>query len=135
VLRNLCAAAVLSTALAWPQARAADTVIVRGQAFVNKGLVGVGRIAADLRDTFGETFGSGSGVAVDPKTWMRTADGYRGEFFLLPDRGYISRVRPTSRGVYASIALKPIENPATLPVLIASAVSSQRLPIRSRASR
>ena len=33
--------------------------------FVNKGLVGVGRLPADMKDKFGETLGSGSGMAVD----------------------------------------------------------------------
>ncbi len=57
------------------------TVTVGGLTFVNKGLVGVGRLPADLRDRFGETFGSGSGLAVDPRSWMRTPDGYQGTFY------------------------------------------------------
>ena len=36
------------------------------RAFVNKGLVATGRMSASLRDKFGETFGSGSAIAVDP---------------------------------------------------------------------
>jgi hypothetical protein len=68
--------------------RAADTVTIGELGFVNKGLVGVGRIPADLRDQYGETVGSGSGLTVDPKSWERTAQGYRGVFYLLPDRGY-----------------------------------------------
>jgi hypothetical protein len=48
--------------------------------FVNKGLVGVGRLPADMKDKFGETFGSGSGVAVDVKSWSRSGDSYRGTF-------------------------------------------------------
>jgi hypothetical protein len=55
---------------------------------VSHGLVGVGRIPADLRDKFGETLGSGSALAFDPNSWKRTADGYEGVFYLLPDRGY-----------------------------------------------
>ncbi len=55
---------------------------------VTKGLVAAGRLPADLRDKFGETFGSGSGLAADPKDWTRSADGYRGTLYLLPDRGY-----------------------------------------------
>ena len=54
----------------------------------NKGLVGIGRIPASQRDSFGETFGSGSGMAMDPNSWTRTADGYKGSLWLLPDRGY-----------------------------------------------
>jgi hypothetical protein len=41
-----------------------------------------------MRDKFGETFGSGSGVAVDVKSWTKAADGYSGVFYVLPDRGY-----------------------------------------------
>jgi len=82
--------AILLAVTLLPAARsfAADTVSVGSLAFVDKGLVGVGRLAADLRDKFGETFGSGSGLAADPKAWSRTADGYRGTLYMLPDRGY-----------------------------------------------
>ncbi|WP_256751132.1 esterase-like activity of phytase family protein [Mesorhizobium sp. Mes31] len=55
---------------------------------VNKGLVGVGRIPADQRDKFGETFGSGSGMAIDASGWTHDAAGYKGSLWLLPDRGY-----------------------------------------------
>lgn len=55
---------------------------------VNKGLVAAGRLPAGLRDKFGETFGSGSGLAADAKDWTRSADGYRGTLYMLPDRGY-----------------------------------------------
>lgn len=53
---------------------------------VNKGLVAIGRLPADLRDSFGETFGSGSGMTV--LDWKKTDKGYEGSFLLLPDRGY-----------------------------------------------
>ncbi|MBN9257252.1 MULTISPECIES: esterase-like activity of phytase family protein [unclassified Mesorhizobium] len=59
-----------------------------GVGFINKGLVGVGRIPASQRDKFGETFGSGSGMAIDTAGWTRGADGYKGSLWLLPDRGY-----------------------------------------------
>ena len=49
--------------------RGAETVTIGDLVFVNKALVGVGRLPSDLRDRFGETFGSGSGIAVDPKSW------------------------------------------------------------------
>src|SRR6516164_7716509 len=55
-----------------PTTRGAETVIVGDLTFVNKALVGVGRLPSDLRDKFGETFGSGSAIAVDPKSWART---------------------------------------------------------------
>jgi hypothetical protein len=44
------------TVLDVQDAAAAETVTVGGLTYVNKGLVGVGRLAADLRDKFGETF-------------------------------------------------------------------------------
>ncbi|MER9656761.1 esterase-like activity of phytase family protein [Mesorhizobium sp. M0152] len=59
-----------------------------GASFVNKGLVGVGRIPAGQRDKFGETFGSGSGMAMDPAGWTHDVTGYKGSLWLLPDRGY-----------------------------------------------
>ena len=71
-----------------PTTRGAETVIVGDLTFVNKALVGVGRLPSDLRDKFGETFGSGSAIAVDPKSWARTPAGYQGTFYMLPDRGY-----------------------------------------------
>jgi hypothetical protein len=53
---------------------------------VNKGLVAAGSLPANLRDAFGETFGSGSGMAV--VDWKKTDAGYTGTILLLPDRGY-----------------------------------------------
>jgi hypothetical protein len=75
---------VMPPALVW----AAETVSVGGRDFVNKGLIGVGRMSAALRDQYGETVGSGSGLAADPKSWQRIAQGYHGIFYMLPDRGY-----------------------------------------------
>ncbi len=97
---------------------AGGSVTVGGRVFVNKGLVAVGRIPADMRDKLGETFGSGSGLALDPSTWTRTPDGYRGELFLLPDRGYnVGRTTDyRARIQKLSIAFKPPENPLALPV-------------------
>src|SRR5262245_59593411 len=68
--------------------RGGETVIIGNLTFVNQALVGVGRLPADLRDKFGETFGSGSAIAVDPKSWVRTPAGYQGTFYMLPDRGF-----------------------------------------------
>lgn len=82
-------AAVLAFGIAAASAEAADkAVTVGGQTFVNKGLVGVGRMPSNLKDKFGETFGSGSGMTVDAASWRRVGDGYEGTFYLLPDRGY-----------------------------------------------
>lgn len=65
------------------------TTVLNGQAFVNHGLVGVGRLPHDQKDKFGETFGSFSAFAIEPGTWKRNADGsYAGTLFTQPDRGY-----------------------------------------------
>src|SRR5258707_7572965 len=114
-IRTIALAALLSAAV--PLAQAADTVTVGGQALVNTGLVGVGRLPSDLRDKFGETVGSGSGLAADPKTWTRTSDGYHGVFYLLPDRGYnITGTTDFRARLYKlSIAFKPAADPSTLP--------------------
>jgi len=88
-LRNIGSLALVAAALlAAPATRGADGVTIGGLTFVNKGLVGVGRLPADLRDKLGETFGSASGLAIDPSSWTRTATGYEGTFYALPDRGY-----------------------------------------------
>jgi len=92
-LAKSCSVAIAGCALlaafAPSHAGAADpSLTVGGQTFVNQGLVAVGRLPANLRDQFGETFGSSSGMAVDPSSWHRTATGYEGTIFLLPDRGY-----------------------------------------------
>jgi hypothetical protein len=99
-------------------ALAADIVTVGGLSFVSKGLVGAGRLPADLRDKFGETFGSGSGLAADPKAWSRAADGYRGTLYMLPDRGY--NVSGTfdyrARLNTLTFVFKPADDPGAMPV-------------------
>ena len=83
-----CGVAVL-VGTAAPGARAAEhSVTVDGKVFTVKGLVGIGRIPSNARDKFGETFGSGSAMTPDGRTWRRDGDSYQGSFFLLPDRGY-----------------------------------------------
>jgi hypothetical protein len=69
-------------------ATAADvTTTLGGTTFVNHGLVGVGRISASAFDSFGETFGSVSGLQIT--NWKGSAGGaYTGTFNILPDRGY-----------------------------------------------
>src|SRR5262249_6983143 len=111
------AAFVFALALAAVPALAADTITVGGLTLVNKGLVGVGRIPSDRRDKLGETFGSGSGLAADVTSWRRTANGYSGTFYLLPDRGYnVSGTTNYRTRLYKlSITFKPIVNPAAVP--------------------
>ena len=86
----LLSAALATFVFAAPAAVLADTsVTVQGVTLVNKGRVAIGRIPANQRDKFGETFGSGSGMSIDIKNWTRNADGtYQGSLWLLPDRGY-----------------------------------------------
>src|SRR5262249_20487186 len=86
--RSWFAALLAAAALSAHVALAENAVTLGGFTLVNHGLVGVGRIDADLRDKFGETFGSGSGMAIDPKSWTRDGTSYRGTIWLLPDRGY-----------------------------------------------
>ena len=113
LLMSFAAALAIGTALSQPAGPAAAQSAPTG--FVNKGLVGVGRLPADMKDKFGETFGSGSGMAVDQKSWTKTADGYSGTFYILPDRGY--NVEGTTdyrdRLNKVSVKFKPIEGAAT----------------------
>ena len=62
--------------------------VVNGTVFTVHELVGVGRIAANLRDEHGETFGSISGLVADPASWTRSGATYSGIFYAAPDRGY-----------------------------------------------
>lgn len=108
---------LLGTGESVRHATAASTVTVEGLTLVNKGLVGVGRIPANQRDKFGETFGSSSGMTVDPGSWMRDGNGYHGTIFLLPDRGYnvtgTIDYRPRLNKV--SIVFNPIGDARSLP--------------------
>ena len=72
------------------------TTTLGGYTFVNKGLQGVGRLSAELKDTWTipgtstvvhETLGSVSGMQLT--NWQATGNGsYTGTFNTLPDRGY-----------------------------------------------
>jgi hypothetical protein len=107
-------AAVLIIGMALSQSASPAAAQSAPSGFVNKGLVGVGRLPADMKDKFGETLGSGSGLAADMKSWTKTADGYRGIFYVLPDRGY--NVEGTTdyraRLNKISVTFKPIEGAA-----------------------
>ncbi|BCG93801.1 esterase-like activity of phytase family protein [Mesorhizobium sp. 131-2-1] len=85
-MKNLHRTVSLGVALAL--FTALTPALADGVAYVNKGLVGVGRIPASQKDKFGETFGSGSGMAIDVKGWSREGNAYKGSLWLLPDRGY-----------------------------------------------
>jgi hypothetical protein len=47
----------------------------------------MGRVPAGTRDFNGDSFGAFSGMDIDLSTWRRTATGYSGTLFALPDRG------------------------------------------------
>jgi hypothetical protein len=72
----------------------------------------------DLRDQYGETVGSGSGLAADLKSWQRLAQGYHGIFYMLPDRGYnvtgTTDFRP--RLYKLDIVFNPTVDPNALPL-------------------
>jgi len=55
--------------------------------YVDKGLVAAGRLPAGTVDFLGDTLGSFSSLAIQPGTWRRTARGYQGVLWTLPDRG------------------------------------------------
>lgn len=83
------AAALATSIFIFPAAAVAESsATANGVSYANKGLVAIGRIPASQRDKFGETFGSGSGMAIDVTSWKKDGDAYRGSLWLLPDRGY-----------------------------------------------
>lgn len=66
-----------------------QTIVVGGTTYVNKGLVGVGRVPAAQRDTLGETLGSFSGMAIDLRTWSGGASrAFNATLYTQSDRGY-----------------------------------------------
>lgn len=68
-------------------ATGATSVEMRGQRFVNHGLVGSGRLAAQTVDFLGDMLGSFSSLAIDRASWHRVGDHYEGILWTLPDRG------------------------------------------------
>jgi len=80
--------AALAAALAMPWATAQAQTVLNGTEFSVQGLVGVGRLAANLRDEHGETFGSISGLWANSASWTRNGNTYTGSFLAAPDRGY-----------------------------------------------
>jgi hypothetical protein len=78
----------------------AQSVSFKGQAFVNKGLVGVARIPSNAIDQFGDTLGGfGSGMAMDLESWHKNRDGsFEGTLYMLPDRGWNTQGTVDYRG-------------------------------------
>src|SRR5919197_3823730 len=108
--------------IAWlasaPATRGGETVTIGDLTFVNQALVGVGRLPSDLRDKFGETFGSGSAIALDAKSWMRTPAGYQGTFYMLPDRGHNAEGTRDYRARINKlfITFTPLADPTSVPI-------------------
>ncbi|MBB4196373.1 hypothetical protein CCR94_15065 [Rhodoblastus sphagnicola] len=99
---------------------------LNGTTVVNQGLQGVARLSAtSTYDFAGDTFGAFSSLAIDLSSWRKTATGYTGAMFALPDRGpngvgsvtfsdYAARVN------ILSMAFTPYTSGAALPVSEAS---------------
>lgn len=65
----------------------ARTVTLNGRTFINRGLLGAGRLPADTVDFLGDTLGSFSSLQVAPGSWTRVGDHYEAVLWTLPDRG------------------------------------------------
>lgn len=117
-LLRLVVLAVLPALASAPAALGSETVTIGNLVFVNKALVGVGRLPSGLRDKFGETFGSGSGIAADPKSWTRTPAGYQGTLYMLPDRGFngSETIDYYARINKLSVTFKPLDDPQVVPL-------------------
>lgn len=68
-------------------AAGAQNSALNGRTYINHGLVGAGRLAADTVDFLGDTLGSFSSLQIDPKSWKRVGHHYEGVLWTLPDRG------------------------------------------------
>ncbi|MGC1549722.1 MAG: esterase-like activity of phytase family protein [Rhodanobacter sp.] len=96
-MKALAFCMLLATSSAWAQAsyttpHTVDTlhepsVTLNGQAFINHGLVGTGRLSAQIIDFLGDTLGSFSSLAIAPGSWRRMDDHYEATLWTLPDRG------------------------------------------------
>lgn len=69
------------------QTAGARSISLNGQTYVNQGLAGTGRLAADTPDFLGDTLGSFSSLKVAPGSWKRVGAHYEGILWTLPDRG------------------------------------------------
>ncbi|WP_243040635.1 esterase-like activity of phytase family protein [Dyella sedimenti] len=69
------------------QAAGDESVTFQGQAFIDHGLVGTGRLSAQTVDFMGDTLGSFSSLGIQPGSWRRVGDHYEAVLWTLPDRG------------------------------------------------
>jgi uncharacterized protein YhjY with autotransporter beta-barrel domain len=103
----------------------ATTASLNGQTFTNQGLLGMGRIPAGTRDFNNDSLGAFSGMDIDLSTWRRTATGYTGTLFGLPDRGP-NGVGQVAFSDYAArlnifgMAFTPYTGTANLPAAVTS---------------
>lgn len=90
LLRGSCCFLALGAAFFCnsPARAQVNSLAVNGGTLVYQGMVGAGSLSASLRDKYGETFGSMSGLTFDAKNWRKVGSGYTGTLFALPDRGY-----------------------------------------------
>ncbi len=103
----------------------ATQVTLGGQTFINQGLQGMARIPAGTKDFLGSTFGAFSGLDLDLSAWRKTATGYTGTLFALPDRGP-NGIGTVSFSDYAgrlstfTLAFTPYTGTANLPASVTS---------------
>lgn len=84
----ITAASATSLGILTPNLSDPSSVTFAGATFVNKGLVGAGRLPASAEDFRGDTLGSFSSMAVVAGSWKRKGDSYTFKLLTLPDRGY-----------------------------------------------
>ena len=65
-----------------------NTVSFGGRTFTDFGLVGIGRLAHNSTDYWGETLGSFSAISFDPGSWRKSGNTYTGTLWTMADRGY-----------------------------------------------
>jgi uncharacterized protein YhjY with autotransporter beta-barrel domain len=102
--------------------------------FINHGLVGAGRVDASLKDAFGDTLGSFSGMALDLSTWRKSGTSYSALLYTLPDRGYNDTSYSNYNGRISAFNLNftPYIGSASLP---ASTTSQNQLTLNYNASK
>jgi uncharacterized protein YhjY with autotransporter beta-barrel domain len=98
---------------------------LNGVTFINQGLQGMARLPASTVDFRGDTFGAFSSLDINLSTWRRTANGYTGTMYALPDRGPngVGAVTFSDYAARASIftmAFTPYTDAANLPVAASS---------------
>lgn len=83
------------------------SVTLDGVTFTNQGLFGAGRLPASTRDFLGDSLGSFSGLAIDPRSFRMTpSGGFTGTLIALPDRGYNDPVAVPPFSDYAGRLLR-----------------------------